>query len=318
MANMTAPLALPPLPSYTLSPRPSLVPYIEDKYLSLLLPIIAYWAFSMLFHIIDTRDYFPQYRLHTPAEVLKRNHVSRYEVVRDVIIQQAVQTIVGVVLTIFDEDELTGKDAYNVAVWAQRTRLAQTAIPTILALVGLDAQALALKASERSPSLAGALAGGTYTLTAMSGKGSVEPAFAAWEFAFAKLIYWVLIPALRFGLAILFVDTWQYFLHRAMHMNKWLYSMHILPFKPNPPKANTNTPQQHSTPATTASTSPTPTAPSTTTPSKASSSTPSAPASPTSQPACHPAKPSASSPAALSKPSTITAATLSHGTLSNI
>ncbi|ODQ55072.1 hypothetical protein SAICODRAFT_199062 [Saitoella complicata NRRL Y-17804] len=30
-------------------------------------------------------------------------------------------------------------------------------------------------------------------------------------------------PAARFVIAITVLDTWQYFLHRAMHLNKWLY-----------------------------------------------------------------------------------------------
>ena len=76
--------------------------------------------------------------------------------------------------------------------------------------------------------LSGALAGGVYpqlTQTVMhAGEQIVAPAFAAWEMAVAKAIYWAVIPALQFGLAVAFLDSWQYFLHRAMHMNKWLYS----------------------------------------------------------------------------------------------
>jgi len=230
MANYTAGIDLPPLPSYTLTPRPSLFPLVPDNYMSLLLPIIAYWAFSMIFHFIDTRDYFPQYRLHTPAEVLKRNHVSRYEVVRDVIIQQVIQTVVGAMLTIFDEREMTGKDDYSVAVWAQRLRIAQTVLPSALSLVGLDARALAIKTASFSPSVAGALAGGQYSLFTMANDGSAVPAFASWEMAAAKIIHYLGIPALQFALGILFVDTWQYFLHRAMHMNKWLYSESSPPY----------------------------------------------------------------------------------------
>ena len=48
--------------------------------------------------------------------------------------------------------------------------------------------------------------------------------FAGWELALASAVYWVLVPLLQFGVAIVVVDTWQYFLHRAMHMNKLLYS----------------------------------------------------------------------------------------------
>lgn len=227
MDNSTLSSGLPPLPSYTLTPRPPLVPFLPDKYLSLILPIIAYWAFSMIFHFIDTRDYFPQYRLHTPAEVLKRNHVSRWEVVRDVIVQQVVQTVVGGVLTMFDEDDYNGKDDYNIAVWAQRVRIAQKVIPGLLGALGLDAEALALKASASGSSVAGALAGGKYALFEMTKEGSAVPAFASWELTMANIIYYIAVPMLQFACGILIVDTWQYFLHRAMHMNKWLYSKPI-------------------------------------------------------------------------------------------
>lgn len=90
MANTTAIHGLPPLPDYSLEPLPLLIPWIDDAYLSLALPIIAYWGMSMIFHVVDEYDMFPQYRLHTPAEVLKRNHVSRWDVFRDVLIQQAI------------------------------------------------------------------------------------------------------------------------------------------------------------------------------------------------------------------------------------
>ncbi|RZM21270.1 MAG: hypothetical protein EOO88_33820, partial [Pedobacter sp.] len=40
--------------------------------------------------------------LHTPAEVLKRNHVSRWDVFQDVIVQQVLQTFFGLVLAYFE------------------------------------------------------------------------------------------------------------------------------------------------------------------------------------------------------------------------
>ena len=89
---------LPPLPPYSLSPIQPLTPYISDFYLSLLLPIAAYWIVSLFFHLVDVYDVWPQYRLHTPAEILKRNHATRKEVARDVIIQQIIQVIVGAIL----------------------------------------------------------------------------------------------------------------------------------------------------------------------------------------------------------------------------
>ncbi|KAJ6508489.1 sphingosine hydroxylase [Mycena sanguinolenta] len=39
----------------------------------------------------------------------------------------------------------------------------------------------------------------------------------------AYYIYWWAIPIFQFMVAIFIIDTWQYFLHRFMHMNKFLY-----------------------------------------------------------------------------------------------
>jgi len=215
---------LPPLPSYTLYPQPALLPPLADKYLILILPIVAYWAMSMVFHYIDTLDWFPQYRLHTPAEVLKRNHVSRWEVVRDVVIQQIVQTAVGLGLALMEPEMYNGKEKYDIARWAQRVRIAERALPSILGVIGLDSSTLAQSLSASMPSLSGALAGGIYPTVANTARDTATSGFATWEMNLAKLLYWVGVPAVQFLLAVLIVDTWQYFLHRAMHMNKWLYS----------------------------------------------------------------------------------------------
>ncbi|KAK4545212.1 hypothetical protein LTR36_003391 [Oleoguttula mirabilis] len=230
MANTTSlPAAnLPPLPSYTIQPLPSLIPGFPDAYLTLALPILAYWAVSMLFHLVDEWDLFPQYRLHTPAEVLKRNHVSRWHVFRDVVLQQVIQTIFGVGLALVDPEATFGKEEHDIAVWAQRVRIAQRAIPAVLSTLGVDAAGLANSIGGEHAMLAGALSGGVYPELAqtvfLSGQPISAPAFAQWELLVAKAVYHACVPALQFLLAILVVDTWQYFLHRAMHMNKWLYT----------------------------------------------------------------------------------------------
>lgn len=222
-ANSTG-RTLPPLPDYTLTPQPPLIAAIPDKYLALILPILAYWGVSLFFHWIDEKDFFPQYRLHTPAEVLKRNHVSRWEVFRDVILQQIIQTIFGVGMGYFDQDYLLGKEEHDIAVWAQRLRIAQTYIPGVLATTGLDTQGIAKNLAGSHAMLAAALSGGQYNLIQESVAGELLPAFAPWEMVVAKAIYYAVVPAIQFTLAILIVDTWQYFWHRAMHLNKWLYS----------------------------------------------------------------------------------------------
>ncbi|EXJ87284.1 C4-hydroxylase [Capronia epimyces CBS 606.96] len=213
MANRTL-TDLPPLPPYTLAPRPPLISGVSDAVLQLLAPVVAYWVVSLFFHALDTYDLCSQYRLHTPAEVLKRNHVTRHEVVRDVIIQQVIQTAFGLLLASFDPMETCGKEEYDIAVWAQRLRLAERYIPKLFAVVGIDAISFAQKAFKNYPQLAGAVSGGVYSTRS----------FAAWEISAATLIYWVAIPFAQFLVAILIVDTWQYFLHRAMHMNKFLYT----------------------------------------------------------------------------------------------
>jgi sphinganine C4-monooxygenase len=227
MANGTYLSDLPPLPSYKLESVPPLVPFIPDLYLSLILPIAAYWIVSLFFHYIDVHDIWPQYRLHTPAEILKRNHVSRYEVARDVIIQQIIQTIVGTIISITEPEELRGIEDYDIALWARRIRIAQRALPQLLGILGLNAATISKNVAGSHPLLAGALAGGKYPFLTTGldvASGAPVPAFAGWEMLVAKTMYWYAVPAAQFMLAIFFVDTWQYFLHRAMHMNKWLYS----------------------------------------------------------------------------------------------
>lgn len=228
MENATIASGLPPLPDYTLYPLPPVVPGIPDKYLTLALPIIAYWSVSMVFHLIDVWDLFPQYRLHTPVELTQRNHVSRYEVFRDVVLQHFIQTVAGIAMAWYDPDPTFGKEDYDVAVWAQRIRFAERAIPYILGAIGFNASAFAKDLSESRPMLAGVLAGGRYpwlTQEIVSGDQLVTaPAFASWELSLAKFIYWIGIPAIQFLVAVLIVDTWQYFWHRAMHLNKWLYT----------------------------------------------------------------------------------------------
>jgi sphinganine C4-monooxygenase len=228
MLNLTISSDIPPLPSYTLKPLPPIVPGIPDKFTTLIFPIIAYWVVSIFFHWIDVNDYWPQYRLHTPVEVAKRNRVSRYKVVRDVVIQQIIQTIVGVLLGMTEPDDVFGKADFDVAVWALRIRWAQRSIPALLAVFGFDSMALASKYNRSNPSLAGALAGGRYPyqieiVSLGLDQQGLRRTFARWELLVAKAIYYYLVPMVQAAAAIFIVDTWQYFLHRAMHMNQWLY-----------------------------------------------------------------------------------------------
>ncbi|KAH7308193.1 sphinganine hydroxylase [Stachybotrys elegans] len=222
MANHTLfDTALPPLPEYTLTPQGDMFPYFSDVALSLGLPVVVYWILSMFFHLLDVYDLFPQYRLHTPEEITSRNHVTRYEVARDVVIQQVLQVGVGALLALTEPEEMSGKEDYDVAVWATRVRLAQRILPSLLGLVGLNATALSKTMSASHPMIAGAIAGGYYPFLTTE---ALEPAFATWELIVAKVMYHFIIPAMQFFVAMFILDTWQYFLHRLMHTNRWMYT----------------------------------------------------------------------------------------------
>jgi sphinganine C4-monooxygenase len=227
MANATLAYGMPPLPAYEIRQMPDLLPFISDFWLSLVSTHIAYWVVSMIFHVIDVYDLFPQYRLHTPEEISQRNLASRYEVARDVVIEQIIQMGMSAFLSATDPVQTTGMEDYDVAVWATRIRLAQRALPTVLGTLGFNAAAISKNMAASYPLLAGALAGGHYpflTTTLNDVTGTAVPAFATWELMVAKAIYWVIVPGFQLWVATCFLDTWQYFWHRAMHLNKWMYS----------------------------------------------------------------------------------------------
>ncbi|KAI1313621.1 fatty acid hydroxylase superfamily-domain-containing protein [Xylaria venustula] len=225
--NVTAATDLPPLPAFTLTEAPDVISWFPDFYLSAIAPVLAYWVVSGIFHFIDVYDLFPQYRLHTPAEITQRNRATRFEVFRDVIIQQIIQIGMAVVLGITDPPQMTGSEDYDVAVWATRIRLAQRAVPGLLGLFGINAATISKNMAISHPLLAGALAGGYYPFLSTSldaTDGLPVPAFATWELMVAKAIYYLIIPGFQLAVAVSILDTWQYFLHRGMHMNKWLYT----------------------------------------------------------------------------------------------
>ena len=221
--NASAPLTL---PSYILTPRPPLLPYISDFHLSLLLPVLAYWSISAVYHVISTYSLFDEYRIHTPAALKARNRVSALEVLRAVVTQQVVQTALGLFLghMVLGTEEMMGRETYDVAVWALSVRRVvqgwvMPVVKGLVALIGIDARGWGGYVSGL-PVFPTVVLGKAIST---SGDTATGGCLARWEIWVAQTIYWVLDPAVRFGIAIFFSDTWQYFWHRAMHMNKWMY-----------------------------------------------------------------------------------------------
>lgn len=221
----------PPLPPYVLAVKPSIVPHLPDSYLAFLLPAVTYWVVSLTFHYIDVKGKCVRYRLHTPAEYLKRNRASKADVIKVALFQQLCQCLLGVVIA---QDELSTSAEYDLAVWARRIRLAQRAVPGLLSMFGIDSIRLATVVAEISPRFGAILLGGSYiaagnTSVAMASESSFEisagvASYAQWEVITAQLLYYVLVPIFQFFVALILSDTWQYVTHRIFHANKFLYS----------------------------------------------------------------------------------------------
>ena len=228
MDNRT--VTLPPLPSYTLKPVPRLVPWLSDFHLSLVLPVLAYWLWSLIFHLISTYNLFSKYRLHTPQEFKTRNRVSVGEVLRSIILQQIIQTALGLWLGyVFEAGDYYGKEEHDIAVWARRMHQVGDAVPYLLTVVGIDARTLSHNlqryAQSFSPTTSAEkpMALVNLVMTPHIGQQEWTGGYTAWEIYAAKTLYCVLEPAVRFGIAVMFSDSWQYFWHRAMHSNKWMF-----------------------------------------------------------------------------------------------
>ena len=225
---MSSNTSLPELPEPTLKPLPPLLSWISDFHLSLFLPMIAYWLLSLFYWTIDTFEFFPQCRLHTPAESRQRNRVSTAEVVRAVVLQQLNQIAFGLVLGYFlGSDAYHGQEDYEIARWGLWIRGARRRSPLLLNVFGVDGRHL----SQRLYGIWQSFAHHSLvSLTVQSKEAAPYLSFETSQYAFtagdlwmARVVFWYLEPAFRFVIAILFSDAWQYFCHRAFHANKWLY-----------------------------------------------------------------------------------------------
>ncbi|KAF3926804.1 hypothetical protein ABW20_dc0100731 [Dactylellina cionopaga] len=207
-SNSTGPISsfAPPTTEPILRPATPLLPFISDALLSCMAPIVVYWVLSMIFHYIDEYELLEKYRIHTPEEVLKRNHVSRYEVIRDVVIQQVIQFAVGLTLGYIEPEEMTGAEPWDIYNLSQSIGRAAT---FLLKLLGVDSQTLVVNMN-------------TYLL-ANGGAFGALILNTDWRWKIAEVLYWVCFPLLRLGLAIFVLDTWQYFFHRLMHQVPFLY-----------------------------------------------------------------------------------------------
>lgn len=170
------------------SEQPSILPGVSDKTLSVISPLVAYWVYSLLFHALDTWGsnslWLARYRIHESEEVRSKNLVTKWEVVVAVLVQQAIQTILGVLWVDGEDSALTDHTT---------------------------------KMARMSPVLVQS------TLLWTGNPQTAHSTLQSWGPHILHFIYWWAIPTIQLLFAFFVIDTWQYFLHRLFHTNKFLY-----------------------------------------------------------------------------------------------
>lgn len=220
MDSNTTVRAMAPELSCTLRPQPSLLPFISDGHLSIVLPTVIYVISSAFFHLLDDYNLLNSYRIHPSEDVLKRNHVTRWQCLKQVAGYHVMQITIGLALSWGEGPTMVESEACGISSWAGRMRQTSNLLPMLLNVLGIDAKGLAGAVRGTSEGLAQVLTGDAYLLGQLLKKDSgITPL----EVLLAKMIIHVAIPALQYFVALAVVDTWIYFTHRLCHMNKTLY-----------------------------------------------------------------------------------------------
>ena len=183
---------------------------------------------GLTFHYIDTRGFLSKYKLHTPVEDLTKNRATRRDVIKFALIQQAAQCLLGY-LTAVREPFVPHN--YGVALWAQKIHSFGIVAREAMRYIGLDLEWVLNESQGYGIGYTTAFAQDTWSchisnLSRVVGEHTNQPTvnFSAWELMAARLLYWIVVPLFQYISAMVLADTFQYFTHRAFHVNKWLYS----------------------------------------------------------------------------------------------
>jgi len=203
-------VCLPPIkvPFY-FAVRQNLLDGIPDVYIALAVPVLAYWSMSLVFHGLDISGWrwLDKYRIHESEEIKSKNLATLGEVVRAVVIQHIMQTVLG------------------------------------LAWLSEPAEISITRCQSEMEHLGRTLA---WVVQRVMGEETGLNFLNLWGPEATHWLYWWGIPAAQilFALYVLsevshevslifsrfLIDTWLYFIHRLMHTNKYIYrkvhSMH--------------------------------------------------------------------------------------------
>ncbi|KAF8501956.1 fatty acid hydroxylase superfamily-domain-containing protein [Hysterangium stoloniferum] len=174
--------------------RPTFIPGVSDSITTLISPVVLYWIVSLAFHLLDISgwEWLEHYRVQPSAEILKKNLATKGEVVATVMKMQIMQTLFGYLWGYF----LSGNnDQLNYTAELQETSVRVTH----WLLKFFDADRVARMMAEHGTQL-------TY------------------------YTYWWFIPLIQLAFGMFVLDTYQYFVHRALHdvpfLYKHLHSVH--------------------------------------------------------------------------------------------
>lgn len=174
-------------PPFYFSQRASLLETLPDHLLTLAVPIIAYWSYSLFFHLLDISGWkwLDKYRIHESEEIKKKNLVGRGQVIVAVAFQQVIQTLLGLVW--IEEDNIGSGNAASAVRLARVVkglhkweRILEPVVDFVVGRIGVGG---------------GEKGAGLYFLGMAVGKEELL-AMAAY------FTYWWAIPILQFGFAM--------------------------------------------------------------------------------------------------------------------
>lgn len=182
---------------------------------------------GFVFHYIDARGLLTAYKLHTPAEDMTKNRATKRDVIKVALFQQALQCTIGY-LTSGPDDFVP--HVSGIGQWIQTIRNVESLIlqwmrntePRLLWILKepktYESAPIVSYQSKVSHSIMTNFSQMAVAYTGNDLSSSASEIFAA------KALYWIIVPLLQYIVVMFLADTFQYFTHRALHVNKFLYS----------------------------------------------------------------------------------------------
>ncbi|KAG6774396.1 hypothetical protein POTOM_021749 [Populus tomentosa] len=205
--------------------------YVSDEVMGIFAPIVIYWLYAGFYQLLPPLD---EYRLHTRKEEEEKNLVPLSKVIKGVLLQQLVQAVVAHALFLL----YAGKCFFMALSCVVTARYSSSHMDSggcgsdvlvdshswrmlliihyylfILALVSCkDKAAWTCNHKVAGSSLESSLfipKYGMLTSSADESGTTIQPSIP--------------IQIMQIIIGMIVMDTWQYFAHRYMHQNKFLY-----------------------------------------------------------------------------------------------